>query len=105
MDHARRRRAVRRGGGKRPRSLNELPLDSAIDAFESERGFDLLELDEALVRLQNRSERQADVVTMRFFGGYDMREISEYLQVSLSTIEGDWRVARSWLRRELEPTD
>jgi RNA polymerase sigma-70 factor (ECF subfamily) len=104
VDHARRRLTERRGGGKRPQSLSDTPLDATIDVIETERGIDLIELDEALARLQARSERQADVVTMRFFGGFEMREISEHLQVSLSTIEDDWRIARSWLRRELKPT-
>lgn len=99
VDHARRRHAVRRGGCNAP-----LPLDPTIDAIEKSRGIDLVTLDDALQRLEERSQRQAQVVTMRFFGGYGMQEISEQLHVSLSTIESDWRIARAWLRNELQQT-
>ena len=99
VDHARRRNASRRGGGNTP-----LPLDATIAAIEKSRGLDLVNLDEALVRLEQRSQRQAEVVNMRFFGGFGMQEISDHLQVSLSTVENDWRVARAWLKNELQGT-
>ena len=97
VDHARGRNAARRGGAMTP-----IPLDATIAAIEETRGIDLVTLDEALHRLEERSQRQADVVTMRFFGGFGMQEISEHLRVSLSTIESDWRIARAWLRNELQ---
>ena len=97
VDHARRRNASRRGGANTP-----LPLDATVAAIEETRGIDLVTLDEALQRLEERSQRQAEVVTMRFFGGFSMKEISDHLHVSLSTIESDWRIARAWLRNQLQ---
>jgi RNA polymerase sigma factor (TIGR02999 family) len=99
VDHARSRNAARRGGDCQKR-----PLDATIRVIETSRGIDLVELDEALARLEMRSQRQAEVVTMRFFGGFEMREISEHLQVSLGTIENDWRIAKAWLHGELNPS-
>lgn len=102
VDHARGRNASRRGGGDKPQSLHQNALDATIAEIEETRGIDLVSLDEALQRLEARSQRQAEVVTMRFFGGFGMQEISDHLQVSLSTIESDWRIARAWLRNELQ---
>lgn len=68
---------------------------------ESEHGIDLAALDEALEALGRFSGRQAEIVTLRYFGGLSMPEIAEHLDVSLSTVEKDWKVARAWLRREL----
>lgn len=96
VDHARRRDSQRRGGGQRKKSL-----ELAIDQAEGELGVDLVALDDALQRLGAVSGRQAEIVTLRYFGGLSMPEIAEHLDVSLSTIEKDWKVARAWLRREL----
>ncbi len=104
VDHARRRHASRRGGRNTPHSLDDTSLDATVVAIEEERGIDLVTLDDALQRLEERSQRQADVVSMRFFGGFTMQEISNHLQVSLSTVESDWRIARAWLHNQLQPT-
>jgi RNA polymerase sigma factor (TIGR02999 family) len=96
VDHARARRADRRGGG-RP----ALPLDEALDQLEQSQRIDLLGLDDALRELAARNPRQAEVVVLRFFGGLEMDEIAGHLGVSLSTVEKDWRVARAWLRSVL----
>jgi RNA polymerase sigma factor (sigma-70 family) len=63
---------------------------------------ELLDLDEALVRLEKRSERQAKGVVFRFFGGMTQEEIAEVLGVSVQTVRLDWRMARAWLSGELE---
>ena len=104
VDSARARRALRRGGGSPKISLETHTLSATISAIEESRGIDLIELDEALEQLEARSKRQAEIVTMRFFGGFQMREIAQHLQVSLRTIETDWRVAKAWLHQELRPT-
>lgn len=104
VDHARARRAIRRGGDRRRLALDGPALDATISAIENSRGIDLIELDEALQRLETRSRRQAELVTMRFFGGFDMREIAEHLRVSLGTVENDWRIAKAWLHQELNPS-
>jgi len=62
---------------------------------------ELIDLDDALQRLEQLSERQAKVVTCRFFGGLTQKEIAEALGVSVPTVRRDWRLARAWLSREL----
>ncbi len=97
VDHARARNARRRGGGDDKRQ----GLDYTIEAVEAEAQVDLVALNDALERLSELSERQGRTVTLRFFGGMSVPEIAEHLQVSVSTVEKDWRLARAWLYREL----
>ncbi len=94
IDHARRHRALKRGEGKR------VTLDVQSDIpFEAE--VDLLGLDEAMKKLAAVSERQSEVVKLRFFGGMSTDEIAHVLDISPRTVKGDWRFARAWLQREL----
>jgi RNA polymerase sigma factor (TIGR02999 family) len=94
-DHARRKRAAKRGGdGWQRVTLSETPSGRGAE-------FDLIALDDALTALAERSERQAKIIELRFFGGLTMPEIAEELDVSLSTVEADWRMARAWLSAEL----
>ena len=95
IDHARRRATARRGGGRR-----RVPLDAVVDYFE-DQGLDLVAVHEALDRLAERNGRQAQVVTLRYFGGLTVPEIAEALGVSVGTVERDWRIARAWLSNEL----
>jgi RNA polymerase sigma factor (TIGR02999 family) len=98
VDHARRRRTRKR---EEPRA--RVPLDEALAAFE-EGGLDVIALHEALDRLAQAHPRPAQVVDLRFFGGLPVPEVAELLGVSDSTVEGDWRFARAWLRRNLGGT-
>lgn len=95
IDHARRRATARRGGGR-----HRVPLDAVVDYFE-DQGLDLVAVHEALDRLAERNGRQAQVVTLRYFGGLTVPEIAETLGVSVGTVERDWRIARAWLSNEL----
>lgn len=61
----------------------------------------MLAIDEALDRLRRLDERQARVVELRYFGGLSIDETADVLEVSPRTVDGDWSMARSWLRREL----
>ena len=61
----------------------------------------LIDLDRALVRLAQISERQARVVECRFFAGLSVEETAEALGVSVATVKREWQVARAWLNREL----
>lgn len=102
IDHARRHRAVRRGGQpdgarSRPISLDEVELPVA------ERAEALLALDEALDRLGRVDERLARVVECRFFGGLTEAETGVALGVSQRTVAREWAVAKGWLYRELRP--
>lgn len=95
IEAARRRQADKRGGG------------AAFVTFEDSMGEtesaadELLALDEALDRLAHLSPRQALMVEARFFGGLELRETAELLEVSEATIVRDWRAARAWLASEL----
>ncbi len=95
IDHARRRAADRRGGGRR-----RVPLDAVVDYFQGQ-GLDLVAVHEALDRLAERDERQSQVMTLRYFGGMTVPEVAAALGVSVVTVERDWRVARAWLMGEL----
>lgn len=95
IDHARRRAAGRRGGG-----LRRVALDSVVDYFERQ-GLDVVAVHEALDRLAELSERQAHVMTLRYFGGMTVTEVAEALNVSVVTVERDWRLARAWLAGQL----
>jgi RNA polymerase sigma factor (TIGR02999 family) len=99
IEHARNRQAQRRGG-----KWQRVPLDSVVDYFEAQ-GLDVVAIHEALDRLAALNERQSRVMTLRYFGGLTMPEIAEALDVSLVTVERDWRLARAWLRGQLRDGD
>lgn len=95
IDHARRRAADRRGGGRR-----RVALDSVVDYFE-DQGVDVVAVHEALDRLAELDERQAHVMTLRYFGGMTVPEVAAALGVAVVTVERDWRLARAWLAGQL----
>jgi RNA polymerase sigma factor (TIGR02999 family) len=95
IDHARRRAAARRGGGRR-----RVPLDAVVDYFESQ-GLDVVAVHEALDRLAELGGRQAQVMTLRYFGGMSVPEVAAALGVAVVTVERDWRLARAWLAGRL----
>lgn len=97
VDHARRRMAVKRGGGG---DWSRITLGSDLD-WSGPRVLDLLALDEALKSLAQLSPRQAQVVELRFFGGMTIQQCAGALDVSTTTVEEQWAVARAWLRRAL----
>src|SRR6266550_1833091 len=94
-DFARARKSQKRGG-----SAEHVPLDDDILVSNAPR-VDLLALDDALTALAAVDERQARVVELRFFGGLDVKETAEVLQVSPETVHRDWRLAKEWLLHEL----
>jgi len=95
-DHARRRRAEKRGGAWDRVTLTGLGSDAG------ERAIDALDLDEALQALARIDERQARIVELRFYGGLTVEEVAHVLEVSSRTIALDWRMARAWLRNRLD---
>ena len=97
IDYARRRKAGKRGGDQVQITLNEEIMSSDT---KTDR---LIELDEALNRLETVHPRQCKVVELRFFAGLKEDEIAESMNVSVATVKRDWRLARAWLARELEP--
>jgi RNA polymerase sigma factor (TIGR02999 family) len=96
VDDYRRRTADKRGGGARDISLSE------TDAVATQQSVDLLALGEAMEKLAALDQRQAEVIDMRFFGGLTNDEIAEALGVSVKTVEREWKVAKAWLRSQLE---
>lgn len=96
MDEARRGSRQKRGG-----MLTRVALEDNITPAP-QRGTDLLALDEALAKLAGMDERKERVVELRCFGGLQVREIAAVLDVSEETVTRDWRLARIWLKRELE---
>ena len=95
VSHARDRQAEKRGG-KRLRITV-----SYLDAVAEPSGQDLMDLDEALNRLQQADERAAQVIELRFFAGLTETEIAEALQISVATLKRDWAFGRAWLLRQL----
>lgn len=95
VDFARARRREKRGGAALLVSLSEAAT------VASERGSNLVALDDALHTLEKLAPRQARVVELRFFAGLSLEETAEALKVSLSTVRRDWSMAEAWLFREL----
>ncbi len=100
VDYARKHSAEKRGGGEIKLSL------SRAERTPVSRDVDLVALDEALMRLVEEYPRQAQVVELLFFGGLSAQETAEVLsasgvEISLRTVERDWRFARAWLHQEI----
>jgi len=95
VDYARRRKAEKRGGGRQPVELDEARL--IPDAYADR----VLELHEALLRLDDVNPRQRAILEQRYFGGLTLEETAEALGLSLTTIKRDLRFARAWLSVEL----
>ena len=93
VEHARRRDAAKRGGGRRQAPGDE-PEAPGPDGY-------LLELDVALERLARRDPELARLVELRFFGGLSVAETAALTGVSARTVKRGWRVARGWLHREI----
>ena len=101
VDIARSKHSLKRGEG-----ITLTPLDDFAETA-SEPAPDLVALDLALQTLARIDERKSQVVELRFFGGLSVDETAAALGVSPETVHRDWRMAKSWLRRELrkEPAD
>ncbi|WP_146596883.1 ECF-type sigma factor [Novipirellula galeiformis] len=99
VDHARKVRSLKRGGGWGRRMLTDQIT------FELSRDDDVVALDDLLNTLVTLNQRQARIVELRFFGGMTMREISTEMNLGLRTIEKEWAMARAWMRRELRSSD
>ena len=96
VDFARRREALKRGGGWRAVSLSDVEAAVEIEADE------MLALDNALNQLNAVDERLRNVVELRFFGGVSEVDIARMLGVSARTVERDWMKARLFLRQAMK---
>ncbi len=95
VDHARARRAQKRGGG-----AVRVTFDEGLQVT-NESAHDLVALDDALRELAVFDDRKSRVIEMRFFGGLSVEETAAVLNVSADTVMRDWRLARKWLLREM----
>jgi RNA polymerase sigma factor (TIGR02999 family) len=95
VDHARGHKAEKRGGAAQRLSLED------VHVLPDQSAADLLDLDEAMKRLEALDERKCRVVDLRFFAGLKEAEIAEILGVTEKTVRRDWQFAKLWLYREL----
>jgi RNA polymerase sigma-70 factor (ECF subfamily) len=97
VDHARQHQAAKRGGSDQQR----LSITNAEQLVQQSE-VDLLALHEALEELATLDPQQERIVELRFFGGLSIEETAEVLHIGHATVERDWKMARAWLRRQLE---
>ncbi len=114
VDHARARNAEKRGGDVAFTSLDQtavnyhehcarhLYLDGGATTESVKVEMDFMALEDALGRLRELSERQAQVVDLRFFGGLSIEETADVMGISTATVKREWTMARLFLKRELE---
>jgi len=100
VDHARAHNAQKRGGGR-----DRLAMET-MDQFgdsDQNNAIDVLDLDQALDELHTLDERQARIVELKYFGNLTVKQIAHVLGVSPRLVDGDWAMARGWLRQRLDP--
>lgn len=95
IEHARSQLALKRG-----HRADHVPISEA-GQLSAEQSQELVLLDEALNKLAELDNRKSQVVEYRYFGGFTIEEVAEMMKVSPSTVQNEWRLARSWLRREM----
>jgi RNA polymerase sigma factor (TIGR02999 family) len=96
VESARRKRALKRGGGMRRHDLDEAELQAP------EPREDLLALDEALTQLAVTDRAAADLVQLRYFGGLSIPEAARVLRISPRTANRLWTYARAWLHQQIK---
>lgn len=97
VDHARHRKYAKRGG-----ALTIQLSPDEMEAVAEDKDLDLLKLDEALQELSKIDPRRSRVIELRFFGGLDIKETAEALEVSPATVLRDWNMAKAWLYRYMK---
>lgn len=97
VDHARQKKADKRGGSKQQRVSS-----TNLEAIAAKPDLDLLALHEALEELAEIDPQQGRIVELKFFGGLSIEEVAEVMRIGHATVERDWKMARAWLRRKLE---
>ena len=94
-DHARGHNAAKRGAG-----MPELELNEAVAQAQA-RSVDLVDLEEALQKLEKLDPQQGKIVELRFFSGLSIEDTANVLGISPATVKRDWAAARAWLFREV----
>ena len=103
VDRARKRRAVKHGGGRARVSLDQLEV--TCDDTGPIGPEDFVALDEALDRLDRIDPRKAQIVMLRYFVGLTIHDTAQALGLSRTTIKDQWQFARAWLYREMTRND
>jgi RNA polymerase sigma factor (TIGR02999 family) len=93
IDHARSYGYEKRGAGSQRVSLDDAKV------FSEERAGELVALDEALTDLAAVDPRKSRLVELRFFGGLNIDETAEVMDLSPTTVQREWRAAKAWLQR------
>lgn len=96
VDHAKKRKAEIHGGNRQ-----RVQLDAVLDSLETTQKVKMPALHDALERLKEFGERQYDAIILRFFGGLTHEEVAKRLDVSVATVEKDWKMARAWIHGQL----
>lgn len=96
VEHARAHAAEKRGGEERT-----LSIDDAL-TFSDEKAAELVALDDALLALAKFDERKVRILELRYFGGLSLEETAAALELSIASITHEIRLARAWLRKEME---
>jgi RNA polymerase sigma factor (TIGR02999 family) len=100
VDHARRKKADKRGAeGQR------MPLRETLLPAMSSQPVDVVAVDDLMEQLAGVNPRQAQVFELRCFGGLDVKETAAVLEVSEATVKNDWRFARAWLASQLHSAE
>jgi RNA polymerase sigma factor (TIGR02999 family) len=94
IDAARKRRAVRHGGGKPRVSFDQTGFDVPLREIDDDQ---LIRLDEALAALSSQDSQLAELVKLRFFVGLTLEEVAESMGISKRTAKRHWMFARVWL--------
>ena len=97
IDNARHKKSLKHGGEHQKIDLDEATLKQDDDSS----AYDLLALDEALVRLAADEERRAEVVKLRYFAGLSVEQTADILGISPTTVKRYWAYSRAWLLREI----
>jgi RNA polymerase sigma factor (TIGR02999 family) len=101
VDAARTRASAKRGGNiQRINHSTAIDLDQIAD-LGTDKGAELIALDDALNVLAQMNARHARIVELRFFGGLSVEETASVLSISPQSVMRDWKLARAWLKREL----
>lgn len=99
VENARRKKSLKAGG-----DLQRVEL-SQIEAEAQGRNEDVLDVDEALGKLETTDPRKAELVRLRFFAGLTLEEAARALGISVSTADNDWAYAKAWLRVEMSESE
>lgn len=100
IEKARHKKSNKRGGG-----FTKLDLSNNVPTVTAHSGINILDLDQALTKLESEEPRKAQLVKLRCFGGLTLNETAKSLGISSSTADSDWAYAKAWLKVELSNFD